>query len=248
MKKQFLQRSIRNGTPVKKKQAAMSDCDHKYIVTKLMYANTVESTEQRTFINLLWVLVGRVEEVSIFRVQDLSWDNSSRMDCTVADINRLKTGGEQECRVFVHRNDWYRCPLHALACHFALVSCTDEADALFSRISENQGSKYLNKLLALLYDAWENSDEEEELHVDFRRLTSHSLRRGSTNHLATNPQVSLSSLYIRGGWDMGGIATIFHYILGTPISDGVTGRALSGWDDNPNAGGKCPGKEEREIV
>lgn len=242
MKKEFLSRCLEAGTPVKRKQASMSDTDHKYIVAKLLYTNTIESTEQRSFMNCLWVLLGRVEEVASLRTQDLGWDNSSKMDCMLIDINRFKTGEEQECRVFVHRSDWYRCPLHAIACQFALVSTTETSDSLFSRIVENQASKYLNKLLAYLYESWENDDEEEEEHVDFRRFTSHSVRRGSTNHLATNPLVALAAVYIRGGWALGQIASIFHYIMGTPMSDGVSGRALSGWDDNPNSGGKCPGK------
>jgi hypothetical protein len=57
LKKLYLKRCVANNTQVRNKQASMSDFDHKYIVRKLMFENTVESTEQRTFMNLCWVLL-----------------------------------------------------------------------------------------------------------------------------------------------------------------------------------------------
>ena len=64
MKKQYLRRCVEENKPLKKKQASMSDYDHQYITRKLMYMNTVESTIQRAFMNLSWVLLGRVDEIS----------------------------------------------------------------------------------------------------------------------------------------------------------------------------------------
>ena len=74
----------------------MSDYDHKYIARKLMCENTVESNEQRTFMNLGWVLLGRVEEVTTAVWTHFKWDTSSRMDCLQIPVDRQK--------VDIHKN------------------------------------------------------------------------------------------------------------------------------------------------
>jgi hypothetical protein len=164
------------------------------------------------------------------------------MDCLMTPVDRQKVGQTQECRIFMHRHDFFRCALHALGCHAALVQSSDEGLSLFAKIKDSSGSKYINNLLHNLFECWEKTEEEDEKEeVDFQRLNSHSLRRGATNHIATNPQVPLPAIVIRGGWDYSSVQKVFYYIMGTPISDGISGRALSGWDDDPSAGGKCPG-------
>lgn len=244
LKKLYLKRCVENNTQVRNTQSSMSDYDHKYIVRKLMIENTVESNEQRTFMNLCWVLLGRVEEVTTSGWTYLNWDTSSRMDCLTTPVDRQKVGHTQECRIFVHRHDFFRCALHALGCHAALVQSSDEGQALFAKLRDSSGSKYINNLLHNLYDCWENTEEEDENgELDFHRLNSHSVRRGATNHIATNAQVPLAATVIRGGWDYSSLQKVFYYIMGTSISDGISGRALSGWDDDPSAGGKCPGNE-----
>lgn len=136
-----------------------------------------------------------------------------------------------EVRMFIHKDNFLVCPMHALA---TLIVVGKVGEKLFRSISEKNCSGHLNKELKRL-----TIEARAQKKVITPGLTSHSLRSGSATSCNEHKHVKDSDVTLRGGWSKRGFDNSLLYKFGTLKTDGAAGRVLSGWPCTDN-GGICP--------
>jgi len=145
------------------------------------------------------------------------------------NVNRLKVNARNKLRLFIHQNNMFAYPLHAVA-SYALSACI--SDDLFPNVDDNCAARTTNSMLSSLHDAVggkggvrsSNFDDNEAI-----KYTSHSLRSGGATFLHEHPDIKAEFINERGGWSVRGHDHSLRYKWGTAITDGAVGRVLSGW-------------------
>jgi hypothetical protein len=208
-----------------------------HTLCKMLFARgTLVSSSQRSLLVLQWQALGRVSDITNMPMSRIDW--YSNFDCLQLLMHRPKTNTDHPITVFLHSSDWLLCPLHALAMQIAF--CSSSSERLFPLVPLNNPAQYINNLLGDLCSASEEFPEmAHEISLLKKKLTSHSNRAGPTTHAQEHPEIELQWCVPRGGWELGGLLTIFKYLHATTKTDGRVGRALSGWT-HVERGGHCP--------
>jgi hypothetical protein len=170
---------------------------------------------------------------------DISFKNSTFVKCLKVKLLRMKTGGEQTLGVVLHHHSWAVCPFHALG---TMIICNNPVSrGMFENVPIKGEAKYMNRILRVLYDQWDDDlERDDDDPHDFLLYTSHSQRHGSAETGNEHPDIQTQWLIPRGAWTLDQIQTIFNYIAGTAKSDTYVARAVAGWP-SAESGGQCPG-------
>lgn len=110
---------------------------------------------------------------------------------------------------------------------------------LFGYVPDTGAAQHVNAVLRDLESAARLIPNFAKL---VKKFTSHSGRSGGATEANEHSETQAQWIGPRGGWDLGGLQTMFEYIYGTTKTDGRVGRALSGWK-HVDRGGFCPGIE-----
>ncbi len=103
----------------------------------------------------------------------------------------------------------------------------------------SSAAAHMNRLL---------KETQEVIQMEHKKLTSHSSRRGAPTYAASNSDIQVQWVAMRGGWLIDAVNLVFVYISNTSQEDCKVGRSLSGWEDIKR-GGIAPGFEnEFEIL
>jgi hypothetical protein len=188
---------------------------------------------ERLLLIMQFQAIGRISEVTCASFTDLSWNESSGY--VTFDISRQKTGIQGLIHIFVdsmgHSTDF----LHALAS--VLATKMYFSTKLFPDVGSSAAA-YMNRLL---------KQTQEVIRMEHKKLTSHSSRRGAPTYAASNSDIQVQWVAMRGGWLMDAVNRVFVYISNTSQEDCKVGRSLSGWDDIKR-GGIAPGFENEHQL
>lgn len=107
---------------------------------------------------------------------------------------------------------------------------------LFHYVPESGAAQHVNQVLR---DLETSARGNPALEGEIKRFTSHSGRSGGATEANEHEETQVQWIGPRGGWDLGGLQTMFEYLYGTTKTDGKVGRALLGWK-HVGKGGMCP--------
>jgi hypothetical protein len=211
------------------------------IMCELLFKNDkdyLHNYRNRCLLIMQWQTFGRINEVAALRLTDINlFEGDGRHCCLEVDLCRKKVSTKQKNLMFIHRDNWVMCPLHALACYLAVVHVGNN---LFDSIGPE--ASFVNDLMKKLYVIWGEDSAISTRYLLTPSLTSHSARRGSASSAHAHPEIHLDWLNDRGGWKMSTLMTIFNYLSASQKNDGRVGRVISGWN-HPDHGGLAPGTE-----
>jgi hypothetical protein len=171
-------------------------------------------------------------------------------------LGRMKTTLEQGLALYVDKDDYRTCPIHALALSFLMD--TFPSELLFRHLprgnpygdSPDDESELMNLLDALQVDVDPTAPAakrsapgvhsyvnrvlrqafELPLASSVRRdITSHSFRRSGAQAANVDANVSLQWIFDRGGWQLSSMNKGFMYAFNTTTEDQQVARVLSGW-------------------
>lgn len=117
-----------------------------------------------------------------------------------------------------------------------MIALAASGTHLFPQVPDGGAAQHVN---AVLRDLEAAASENPTLAYILRKFTSHSGRSGPATEANEHEETQCQWIGPRGGWDLGGLQTMFEYIYATIKTDGKVGRALSGWK-HVGKGGHCP--------
>lgn len=120
VQKAILQRCHEDGTSLVQSAAEMREEDLHIFAFNFIVKNTEESIFERCLLVLQWHLLGRIHELTNVHSHQLGMvcevTTIERIGCLrIRDFCRTKGGKMQHIHIFVHHNNWEKCPIHALA-------------------------------------------------------------------------------------------------------------------------------------
>lgn len=228
--KKFMEKAKENGSKLVNSADSLDKEDLTILCDALSSAG---KHVERLLLIMQFQAIGRISEVTCASFTDLSWNESSGY--VTFDISRQKTGVQGLIHIFVdsmgHSTDF----LHALAS--VLVTKMYFSAKLFPDVGSSAAA-YMNRLL---------KQTQEIIQMEHKKLTSHSSRRGAPTYAASNSDIQVQWVAMRGGWLMDAVNRVFVYISNTSQEDCKVGRSLSGWDDIKR-GGVAPGFENEHAL
>jgi integrase len=188
----------------------------------LIGLNSYKSLQNRALVILMWHLLGRASEVTYIRFKDIAFDSENH--CLNIYMQRTKgvhIGKRTPFAIFLHRDSWKSCPIHALSSQFLFMEDYINAnDFIYDNIPRGDGvSKHINHTLKAFTTA---------ANVE-ANLTSHSSRHGAASAADSNHKINITWIIERGEWILDRINTVFEYIMGGSKNDRQVARVLSGW-------------------
>ncbi|POM77809.1 Hypothetical protein PHPALM_4745 [Phytophthora palmivora] len=172
-------------------------------------ASSASDYQDAALLCLLWYLFGRASDLSLVRKQNLSVDAGKVF---FVRFIRMKTSEEQGLSLFPDA-DFVTCPLHAIA--MAIVTQTAPTVALIDNLPDVPSTAcYRIARVAGVSDA----------------LTSHSFRRGGTQHVDGCDGLTQRWIFDRGAWNMSTTNKGFNNIFKTSREGHKVSIVLSGYD------------------
>jgi len=117
-----------------------------------------------------------------------------------------------------------------------MIALAGSGSHLFPFVPENGAAAHVN---AVLRDLETTERENVRFARAIKKFTSHSGRSGGATEANEHAETQIQWVGPRGGWELGGLQTMFEYVYGTTKTDGRVGRALSGWK-HVDKGGFAP--------
>jgi len=231
-----------NAPPPPKQAPHMTPRDLFLLCSTLLKENTKNGMMMRSEFILQFHTMGRVGESSSLKSSCIKYldeeDDENQARTIAVTVFRSKRHKIQlDLRLFMHRDSYITCPLHALASFLVICDCGRD---IFISIRDSSRARLINAELKRLTEkvTKDNPNMSKKLAIT-KGLTSHSLRSGPATFANSKRLIQESWVNIRGGWSMKGIDNSQLYKRSTTETDSAVGRVLSEWK-TIDFGGSCP--------
>jgi hypothetical protein len=225
--------AMKRGEPVKTATLGLRRKILTRVAKALVGIGNATSFEERAVLITLYMAVGRGGEVSLTHFDGMRWSDEDEALWTAWP--EIKTGHFGDISFHAdatldYRMDW----LHSIACYIITAAGKlgsanknpDDPAWLFpgyTNLADGGASSKASRILKKLAETGTVEGLRKE-------HTSHSLRAGSSDDMATNIWCHIVSMICRGNWDWTGECQIFGYV--TKIVHVLdAGRALAGQKD-----------------